>query len=144
LPEERADPEQQKQTERPQPRQPDYARQLAPPVRCQRLRRLLRHHHLQRHARHKHRHRQQHAEDAVFRRRDFFVQQVNRVHHGATADIRNHQPAALPEKMPVRRGRRRGSCFNFFCRHECRKIRNRNGSGKRIQIGEGRRVGVPG
>ena len=133
LPDPHAESQQETQPERSQPCQPDHARQLAFPVRGQRLGGLLGEHHLQRHIRHEHHHCQQHPEHAIFRRRDFFVQQMDRVHHHATGYIRNHQPATLAEKCGVMRS---GACrgrLGCGCGHGRRTIKEPDGSGKRFQ-----------
>ena len=126
----------QPQAQCPQPGQPDHARQLAFPVRCQRLAPSAA---------------RTPSATACWARtspppatrrntpysaaRNFFGEQMDRLHQRAAADVGNHQPAALPEKSRVmRRGRRRGRVgFSLVCGHGRWTIREPDGSGKRFQ-----------
>src|ERR1035437_9834449 len=107
--------------ERPQPHQPDHSRQLPLPAVRQRQRRLLREHHLQRHRRQARHHHQQRNERSVFRVGDVFVERMHSQRHRPAHNVRNHQPAALPEKRRVRLVVNRRYRFSFFNSHKFSK-----------------------
>jgi hypothetical protein len=93
---------------------------------------LLREDHLQRQRRDARRHHQHRPENAVFGEGDFLGERMHGERHQSGDNVRDHQPAALAEKRRVRLVVNRRDWFGIFFCHERRKIRNENGSRKRI------------